>query len=67
MYIFHWGFVVAVAERQEQWSQGMGTAMGLASGFGVIVAGILATYVVAWLSYRFIEAPFLKIKERFHD
>jgi peptidoglycan/LPS O-acetylase OafA/YrhL len=33
----------------------------------VIVGGISVIYVCAWLSFRFFESPFLRIKGKFHD
>jgi peptidoglycan/LPS O-acetylase OafA/YrhL len=67
MYIFHWGFVALLAEKQAQVHAQQGPALALVSGASVVVAGMLLTYGLAWLSYRFVEAPFLKLKEKFHD
>jgi peptidoglycan/LPS O-acetylase OafA/YrhL len=67
MYIFHWLFVVALQEKQAALYATMGTGAALAVGVGVILGGMVVTYGVAWLSYRFVESPFLKIKDRFHD
>ena len=39
--------------------------MALSTGF--IVGGIAIAYVLAELSFRFFETPFLKLKGRFHD
>lgn len=67
MYIFHWIGLIFFVHRQEAFVATLGTGAALAVGFGVIAGGIVLTYCVAWLSYRFVEAPFLKIKDRFHD
>ena len=34
---------------------------------GVIVIGISIVYVLAEISFRFFETPFLKLKKHFHD
>jgi peptidoglycan/LPS O-acetylase OafA/YrhL len=36
-------------------------------GVGAITIGIAVSYVLALISYRFVEAPFLTLKDRFHD
>ena len=41
------------------------TQMALVTG--VIVFGIAIVYVLAAISFRFFETPFLKLKGRFHD
>jgi peptidoglycan/LPS O-acetylase OafA/YrhL len=67
MYIFHWGFVALLSEKQEAWHATQAPAVALASGVAVIFLGMLLTYLLATFSYRFVEAPFLKLKEKFHD
>ena len=67
MYIFHWVLVVLVAEWQEKFIADKSPAVAFGVGAGVILIGMILTYGVALLSFRFVEAPFLKLKERFHD
>ena len=67
MYIFHWVLVILLVPRLVVMQKGMdvGTQMGLTSA--VIVGGIAVSYVLATLSFKFFETPFLKLKGRFHD
>jgi peptidoglycan/LPS O-acetylase OafA/YrhL len=67
MYIFHWFFIALLVERQETWVAAHPDVLGTVASVGVIVVGIALTYVLAQLSYRVVETPFLKLKERFHD
>jgi peptidoglycan/LPS O-acetylase OafA/YrhL len=32
-----------------------------------VLLGIGVTYVLAEISFRFVETPFLRLKERFHE
>lgn len=67
MYLFHWVLVVYLVPKLEKVQPDMDTTtqMGLVSG--VIVGGTLASYALAWVSFRFFEEPFLKLKAKFHD
>lgn len=67
MYIFHWMLVVAIVPWQEAQNASLSPAMAAGLGAAVVVVGTLVVYVLATLSYRFVEHPFLKIKEKFHD
>jgi len=67
MYIFHWVLVVWLAPRITSFQAGMSTATQIALNLGVVVGGIAASYVLAEISFRFFETPFLKLKSRFHD
>jgi peptidoglycan/LPS O-acetylase OafA/YrhL len=67
MYIFHWIFVSLLAERQRQLCDGFSTPIAVAFSAGVIVAGILVSYLLALVSFRFIESKFLMLKEKFHE
>jgi peptidoglycan/LPS O-acetylase OafA/YrhL len=67
MYIFHWVLVVLLVPRLESMQKGMGMAQQVGLVTAVIVGGISVIYVCAWLSFRFFESPFLRIKGKFHD
>jgi peptidoglycan/LPS O-acetylase OafA/YrhL len=67
MYIFHWFLVVFLSPMQEEWNKGQSAAVATLAGFAFIVGGIAVTYAVAWCSFRWVEAPFLKLKEKFHE
>jgi peptidoglycan/LPS O-acetylase OafA/YrhL len=67
MYIFHWVLVVLLVPRLESMQKGMGMAQQVGLVTTVIVGGISVIYVCAWLSFRFFESPFLRIKGKFHD
>lgn len=67
MYIFHWPLVVLGVPYLEQWQAGQSTAMQMAISGSFIVGGIAFIWVVASVSFRFFESPFLKLKGRFHD
>jgi peptidoglycan/LPS O-acetylase OafA/YrhL len=67
MYIFHWLFVAFLAPVQEHWGSQQSPTVAALGGFAVVVIGIIVTYGLAVLSFRFVEAPFLKLKDRFHD
>jgi peptidoglycan/LPS O-acetylase OafA/YrhL len=67
MYIFHWFFIALLAEKQQAYVEAASPAVGTAVSVAVIVGGIAVTFALAHLSYRFIEARFLTLKERFHD
>jgi peptidoglycan/LPS O-acetylase OafA/YrhL len=67
MYIFHWPLVIFLVPRLVKMQAGMDVMTQIALTSGVIVGGIALIYVVAELSFRFFETPFLKLKGRFHD
>lgn len=67
MYIFHWPLVVWLVPVLDKMQKGMDVATQIALNTGVIVGGIAIIYVVAEISFRFFETPFLKLKHRFHD
>jgi peptidoglycan/LPS O-acetylase OafA/YrhL len=67
MYIFHWVLVILLVPRLVKMQAGMDVPTQMALTTGVIVGGIAAAYVLATLSFRFFETPFLKLKGRFHD
>ena len=66
MYIFHWVLVIFMVPRLVKMQAGMDVATQMALTSGVIVGGIAIVYVLASLSFRFFETPFLKLKGRFH-
>jgi peptidoglycan/LPS O-acetylase OafA/YrhL len=67
MYIFHWVLVILMVPRLVKMQAGMDIATQIALCTGAIVGGIAIVYVLAELSFRFFEQPFLKLKGRFHD
>jgi peptidoglycan/LPS O-acetylase OafA/YrhL len=67
MYIFHWPLVIFLVPRLVKMQAGMDTATQLGLTSAVIIGCIGAIYVVAEVSFRFFEMPFLKLKGRFHD
>jgi peptidoglycan/LPS O-acetylase OafA/YrhL len=67
MYIFHWPLVVYLVPRLVKMQAGMDVLTQIALNTGVIVGGIAIIYVIAEISFRFFETPFLKLKGRFHD
>lgn len=67
MYIFHWPLVVLLVPRLEKLQAGMSVATQIPLVLGVIVGSTALIYVLATLSFRFFETPFLKLKGRFHD
>lgn len=67
MYIFHWPLVVLVVPYLLKMQPGMSLPMQMAVNLGVIVGGITLMWVLASVSFRFFESPFLKLKGKFHD
>ncbi|MBS2011911.1 MAG: acyltransferase [Deltaproteobacteria bacterium] len=67
MYIFHWVLVVLLVPRIVKMQADMSTAMQILLNLGVVVGGIAVIYVLATISFRFFETPFLKLKGKFHD
>ena len=70
MYILHWPMVVISQpwlEAQHEALAGRGAVgQSFLLAIGVIALGILVTYLCAEVSFRFLESPFLRLKERFH-
>jgi peptidoglycan/LPS O-acetylase OafA/YrhL len=67
MYIFHWPLVVLMVPYLEKMNRGMSVGGQMALGIAAIVVGIAIIYVLASISFRFFESPFLKMKHKFHD
>ena len=67
MYIFHWVMVIFLVPRLVKMQVGMDVGMQMLLDTGVIVVSIAIIYVIAEVSFRFFETPFLKLKGRFHD
>jgi len=67
MYIFHWPLVVLGVPvlLKLQANASVATQMAISGAF--VVAGIAAVWVLASLSFRFFETPFLSLKKKFHD
>jgi peptidoglycan/LPS O-acetylase OafA/YrhL len=70
MYILHWPMVVVSqpwleAKHADLASKGA-TGQSLLLALGVIALGIVVTYLAAEVSFRVLESPFLRLKERFH-
>ncbi|MFO0742987.1 MAG: acyltransferase [Labilithrix sp.] len=66
MYIFHWPLVVVGVPYLVKWQAGQSIATQMAISGGFVVAGIAFIYVMATISFRFFESPFLKLKGKFH-
>lgn len=66
MYIFHWPLVVVGVPYLVKWQAGQPIAMQMLLSGGFVVGGIALIYGLAWLSFRFFESPFLKLKGKFH-
>jgi peptidoglycan/LPS O-acetylase OafA/YrhL len=66
MYIFHWPLVVLGVPVLERMQQGASTTMQMALSGTFVVVGIVVIWGFASLSFRFFEAPFLKLKGKFH-
>jgi peptidoglycan/LPS O-acetylase OafA/YrhL len=66
MYIFHWPLVVLGVPYLVKWQAGESTLTQMAISGGFVVIGIAAIYVLATVSFRFFESPFLKLKSKFH-
>ena len=68
MYIFHWPLVVLGVPYLEKMAKaGMSTATQMAVSSAFIVGGMAIIWVLALMSFKFFESPFLKLKDRFHD
>lgn len=66
MYIFHWPIIALAAPSLERLTSRLSVAAGAALNLAVVVVGTLVTYGLAVVSYKYVESPFLKLKERFH-
>ncbi len=66
MYLFHWLLVVTSIPWLEWLYAGVSPAVRVVLGLDVIVLGGLLTYGIAAASFTYIEAPFLRLKSRFH-
>ena len=73
MYLLHWPLVASspspsletlAGDRRER-RRTLTRASRI--GLGVLAVGIGVTYLAAELSFRFVETPFLRLKERFHE
>ncbi|MDF2692191.1 MAG: acyltransferase 3 [Labilithrix sp.] len=67
MYIFHWPLVVLGVPYLMKWQDGQSTLVQMAISGGFVIGGITLIWVLASLSFRFFESPFLKLKGKFHD
>ena len=67
MYILHWPLVAFTVPQLERFQTTASPITGIAVGLGVVTVGIGVTYLAAEFSFRFVETPFLRLKERFHD
>ncbi|HEY8074489.1 MAG TPA: acyltransferase [Labilithrix sp.] len=67
MYIFHWPLVVVLVPWLTNVQKGMPITTQIALCTAVIVLGSALIYVLAAISFRFFETPFLKLKGKFHD
>jgi peptidoglycan/LPS O-acetylase OafA/YrhL len=67
MYLLHWPLVVFSVPVLERWQAAASPSLGIVIGLGAIAVGIALTYVLAEISFRFVETPFLRLKERFHE
>src|SRR5213078_4277504 len=67
MYIFHWPLVVYLVPRLVKMQADMDVVTQIGLNTAVIVGGIGVIYLIAEVSFRYFETPFLKLKGRFHD
>jgi peptidoglycan/LPS O-acetylase OafA/YrhL len=67
MYIFHWALVVVLVPYLVKMQKDMALPTQLALCTAVIVGGTFVIWVLASISFRFFETPFLKLKGKFHD
>jgi peptidoglycan/LPS O-acetylase OafA/YrhL len=67
MYIFHWVLVVLLVPRIVKMQADMSVMMQILLNLGVVVGGTAVIYVLASISFRFFETPFLSLKKKFHD
>jgi peptidoglycan/LPS O-acetylase OafA/YrhL len=67
MYIFHWPLVVLGVPYLMKWQEGQSTLTQMLVSGGFVVGGIAFIWVLASLSFKFVESPFLRLKGKFHD
>jgi peptidoglycan/LPS O-acetylase OafA/YrhL len=67
MYLLHWPLVAFSVPVLAGWQATASPLGGIGLGLAVLAVGIGVTYVLAELSFRFVETPFLRLKERFHE
>jgi len=67
MYLLHWPMVVFTIPTFERWFAATSSTVGILLGLAILLVGVLVTYALAEVSFRFVETPFLRLKERFHD
>jgi peptidoglycan/LPS O-acetylase OafA/YrhL len=67
MYLLHWPLVVFTVPSLTRHQASASPLGGVGIGLGAVGLGIAVTYVVAEISFRFVETPFLRLKERFHE
>jgi peptidoglycan/LPS O-acetylase OafA/YrhL len=67
MYLLHWPLVVFTVPLLTRWQGSASPLLGVGIGLGAVGLGIGVTYVLAEISFRFVETPFLRLKERFHE
>ena len=67
MYIFHWPLVVVGVPVLERMQAGKDVVTQMAMTGAFVVGGIASMWVLASVSFRFFETPFLKLKGKFHD
>jgi peptidoglycan/LPS O-acetylase OafA/YrhL len=67
MYILHWPLVAFSVPALDRYQTSASPEMGTLVGLAVVLVGILVTYALAEVSFRFVETPFLRLKERFHE
>ena len=70
MYILHWPMVVIsqpwLEAKHADLADKGAFGQSLLLALGVIALGIVVTYLAAEVSFRVLELPFLRLKERFH-
>jgi len=67
MYVVHWPLLSLAIPSLKAIQDWTSPARALAFGVGATATGVVVTYALAWLSYRYLEMPFLRSKTRFGD
>jgi peptidoglycan/LPS O-acetylase OafA/YrhL len=65
MYVLHWPISALLIVPMEAKLAALPVGAAAAVGTAIIVVGTLVSYALAWLSFRYFEQPFLKLKARF--